>query len=155
VQEYQRRIAAARATNGIESDRRQDHVELKSVKAREDRITEAYLSEAMDLGRYKVEWEKLKHHRLVLEGLALALERRERHEADGRAALEHLGRFCQQVSAGLDAMSFEEGLRLIQLVVERITVDDGTVSVETVIPNGPDDGQLRTLRPVPVEGRAA
>ena len=50
---------------------------------------------------------------------------------------------------GLDALTFEERERPLRLVVERITVDNGTVRIETVIPS---DDKLRTAHPEPVEG---
>ena len=53
---------------------------------------------------------------------------------------------------GDDARADE--LLLLRLVVERITVEDGQVRIETVIPTGNDDVQLRTRHPEPVEGRA-
>ena len=69
--------------------------------------------------------------------------RRQRQEKDSHRALEHLERFCNQVAKGLEAMTFEERQQLLRLVVERITVEDGRVRVETIIPTGQDDVQLR------------
>ena len=39
--------------------RKQLAVALKRVQAQEDRITDAYINEAMDLNRYKAEMDKL------------------------------------------------------------------------------------------------
>ena len=51
-------------------------------------------------------------------------------------------RFCNQVAKGLEAMTFEERQQLLRLVVERITVEDGRVRVETIITTGQDDVKL-------------
>jgi len=48
-------------------------------------------------------------------------------------------------------MSFEERQELLRLVVDRITVEDETVRIETVIPQGDDYSQLRTRHGEPVE----
>jgi len=45
-------------------------------------------------------------------------------------ALEHLERFCRQVSQGLETLTFEERQQLLRLVVERITVDNGRIRIE-------------------------
>ena len=52
-------------------------------------------------------------------------------------------------------MTFEERQKLLRLVVERITVEDRRVRIETVIPTGNDDVQLRARHPEPVEGPGA
>ena len=101
-----------------------------------------------------VEMEKLRGRRSQLERIAKDIERREQQQTDRRAALEHLEEFCREVSYGLDAMTFEERQQLLRLVVERITVEDDRVRIETVIPADGDDVRLRAHRPEPVEGRA-
>ena len=87
---------------------------------------------------------KLSVRRLNLERSAKDLERREQQEATIQATLRHLEQFCLK---GLDALGFEERQQLLRLLVERITVKDGKVRIETVIPGGDDDVQLRTRRP--------
>ena len=51
----------------------------------------------------------------------------------------HLEQFCHQVAQGLDALTFEERQQLLRLVVESITVGNGRVRVETVIPTRQDN----------------
>ena len=48
-------------------------------------------------------------------------------------------------------MTFEERQQLLRLVVERVTVEDERVTVETVIPTRGDDVKLRNRRSEPVE----
>jgi hypothetical protein len=73
------------------------------------------------------------------------LERQSRQEQADRKALEALKAFCDRVGRGLENMDFEEKQALLQLVVEGITVEDGRVRVQTVIPIE-DDGKLRNVR---------
>ena len=118
---------------------------MKRLKAQEDRVTDAYIHEVMDLERYSDEMDKLRRQREQLERGTKELAQRERQQQDSGRALEHLDRFCRQVATGLDAMNFEERQQLLRLVVERITVEDGRVRIETIIPTGNDD-KLRTRR---------
>ena len=131
----------------MEADRKQWQVALKKVKAQEDRVTDAYINEAMDLERYKSKMVTLRQSREDLERCAKELDQRQQQERDSKAALEHLERFCHRVSQGLDALGFEERQQLLRLVVEGITVDNGRVRVDTIIP--PGDRNLRNLRGEP------
>ena len=100
----------------------------------------------MDLERYKREMGRLKAEREELQRMVRDIDLRQRQEKDSHSALEHLERFCSQVATGLEAMTFGERQQLLRLVVERITVEDGRVRVETIIPTGQDDVKLRKQR---------
>ena len=63
--------------------------------------------------------------------------------------LDYLDSFCRRIAQGLDAMTFEERQQLLCLLVERITVKDGQVKIETVIPPGETIDVLRLTRPPP------
>ena len=112
---------------------------IKQVSVAQDRVTDAYIREVMDLDRYEVEMEKLRQTRDELERATRALDQRQQQQEDSVRALEHLDKFCNRVSRGLDALSLRQ--QLLQLVVEGVTVDNGRVRVETIIPGG--DSNLR------------
>ena len=144
IEEYQRRLTQTELPGSLESERKQVALALKRAMAQEDRITDAYINEVMKLDRYKEEMDRLRARRQELECVARGIARREREELDSRAAREHLERFCLQVSKGLEAMTFEECQHLLRLLVERITVEDGHVRIETAIPTtGEESVQLR------------
>ena len=144
IEEYQRRAAQVVSTDTLASERKQLQVALKKVKAQEDRVTDAYINEAMELERYKAEMATLRQRMEYLERCDKELDQRQRQEQDNQKTLEHLEQFCHQVVQGLDALTFEERQQLLRLVVESITVEDGRVRVETVIPTRKDN--LRNLR---------
>ena len=79
-------------------------------------------------------------------------DRRERQQRESRSAVNNLGRFCRQVSQGLDTMTFEEKQLLLRLVVERVTVEDGHVRVDALI-SAPRNGQSRDRLGEPIEAR--
>ncbi len=147
-QEYERRTAEAASVSGLEAERKQVSLALKRVTVQEDRITDAYRNEAMDLHRYKAEMHNLQERRAELGHAAKDIDRRAQQELDSRNVLQHLDRFCHQVASGLGTMTFEERQQLLRLVVERVTVKDSTVHIETVIPL---DDKLRTAHGEPVE----
>ncbi|MEE9260978.1 MAG: recombinase family protein, partial [Dehalococcoidia bacterium] len=145
-EEYERRLAESGTTESVEYEQKQLALAQKRLEAQGDRVTDAYINEAMDLSRYKIEMEKLRGRRENLDKVAQELDDKANRELSRRDALEHLRRFCDQVSQGLDVMTFEERQQLLRLVVERITVEEERVTVETVIPTGQDDVKLRNRR---------
>ncbi len=150
VEEYQSRLAQAASPESVEAERKRVALALKRVKGQEDRVTDAYINEAMELDRYKGEMEKLRQRKTELERAAQEIDRRERREEESRKGLGHLERFCQRVAQGLEVMTFAERQQLLRLVIERVTVDHGSVRIETVIPTDHDD-ELRNRRGEPVE----
>jgi len=144
AEEYQRRVSAATSPGGLNLERTQIALAVKRLKGQEDRLTDAYLREAMALERYKTEMTKLRDRREDVDRAAAALEQRQRQELDSKEALEHLQRFCQQIARGLESMTFDEKQRLLRLVVEGIRVEEHRVYVETIIPL--DNGILRAHR---------
>ena len=82
----------------------------------------------------------------------MELETREQMEVDTNRSLERLESFCHQIAQGIDSLTFEGRQKLLQLVVERVKVENEVVTIETVIPGFPNDRQLRARRPELVEG---
>ena len=145
AEEYNQRMKASHSATDLEFERKRVALALKQTKAQEDRVTDAYIHEAMDLGRYKAEMDRLRAQRQELDRAAQEIIRRSRKEQGAKSALQHLERFCDQVSQGLEAMTFEERQTLLRLVVESVTVDDGLVRVAAVIPTD-SNGELRNAR---------
>ncbi|MCZ6534898.1 MAG: hypothetical protein O6914_02825, partial [Chloroflexi bacterium] len=152
VAEYQSWLKETGDTFGTDGERKQIALALKKVKNQEDRVTDAYINEVMDMERYKVEMTRLGQRRTELERVSHELEGKAKQKIDSRKAIEQLEQFCSQVALGLDSMTFEEKQELLRLVVERITCEDKQVTIETVIPTYKDNGELRCARPELVEG---
>ncbi len=107
---------------------------LKRVIRHEDRITQAYINDAMDLERYKKEMHALNAQRKELEGIIMQRQRKKAQFQAEEANLEHIETFCANVSEGLDRMTFSERQSLLRMLVEQITVEGGQVNVDTIIP---------------------
>ena len=144
AEEYQRRAEQERQPDTAASERKRLQADIKQVSVAQDRVTDAYIRQVKDLDRSETEMNKLCHTRDELERATRALDQRQQQVQDSQKALEHLDKFCSQASRGLDALSFEKRQQLLQLVVEGITVDNGRVHVETIIPGG--DSHLRNAR---------
>jgi len=146
-------LEASNSANELEDERKQVKLGLKQTQAQEDRITQAYVNEAMDLTRCKLEMDRLRARSKEVEGFSHDLDRRSDYDRDSKSALRHLESFCHRVADRLDNMSFEERQEFLRLVVNRVTVENGTARINTVIPGLKYDGQLRARRSELVEPR--
>ena len=151
IDKYRGLLEASEASSGLDYELRQVALALKQVRVQEDRFTHAYANEAIDLKRYKTEMDKLRSRAEVLDGTSRDLGRRADTEKGSERALEHLETFCLRVGEGLDNMSFEGRQDLLRLVVDSISVENEIVKVETIIPSGDGENQLRTRHGEPVE----
>ncbi len=149
AEEYRRRLELSRATSDLDFEEKRLSLALKQLKTQEDRVTDAYVAEAMDLARYKSEMERLSAQRQGLEQRLQQIQHQAREEANNREALTQLDAFCSRVAQGLDNMTFEERQQFLRLVVEGVTVAEGRITVEAVIPST-SDGKLRNARGEPV-----
>ncbi|MFC1945095.1 recombinase family protein, partial [Chloroflexota bacterium] len=134
VEEYQRRIAHEDMPDTIDQERKLLEVALKHVKAQQDRITDAYVNEALELPQYKVKMEELRAKQKQIENQLAESERRAQRRLQDKDTLTKLEAFCEAVSRGLDNLTFVEKQELLRLVVERITIDTDKVRVEAIIP---------------------
>ena len=65
--------------------------------------------------------------------------------------------FLAEIAVGLEALTFEERQKVLRLLVEKITYEDGKTRVEIVIPPAPVESEGATAKlhnrlPEPVEG---
>jgi len=147
VEEYRRQVAQADAPDGKEVERKQLETALKRLKSQQDRITDAYINEAMELPQYKSQMDKIRERRQQLEQSLADVEKRKQLWDMERQALARLEAFSEMVSQGLESLTFEEKQSLLRLVVEKIVVDEGKVRVEAIIPLDDRSSDLVGLRP--------
>ena len=81
-------VAVSDSGSGLQHERRQVELALKQVRIKEDRITQAYANEAMDLKRYKTEMDRLRARIQELDGIARDLDRRSEQERRTGSALQ-------------------------------------------------------------------
>ena len=145
MEEYTRRVEEMSAPNGLKFESKRLTSGLNKLRSQEERLTDAYLNEAMDLEQYKTKMDQVAAHRHDLERLSLEVKDQAQQEVNNRQGLERLNEFCDRVSRGLGNLSFEDRQRFLRLVVDSIVVEDGRVKVDTIMP--PDhDGALRNIR---------
>ena len=116
LREFTRRIEEKGVASGPIIEGRRITSGLKKLRTQEERLTDAYLNEAMSLDLYKTKMDQLASQRLDLERLSRELKDQAQQEVQNGQALKQLDEFCHRVGAGLDNMSFEERQRFLRLI---------------------------------------
>ena len=147
VEEYEKRVEQSQRPNGEDVDRKQLEVALRRLKSQENRVTDAYINEAMELPDYKQRMDQIREDRRRLEGQMASLEKRRNLQDSHQEALARLENFCENISIGLEHLAFEEKQALLRLLVERITVEGGRIRIEAAIPLGQRPTESSRLRP--------
>ena len=110
---YQSRLVQAATPESLEAERKHMALALKRVEGQEDRVMDAYINEAIELERSKTAMNKLRQHKKELEQAVQDISQREQKEQESRKTVEHLERFCQDITRGMEAMTFEERQQLL------------------------------------------
>jgi site-specific DNA recombinase len=146
VDEYKRRTVAGEQNDGVEAERKLIGIALRRLKTQQDRMTDAYINEAMELPDYKKLMDDARAEIGRLEGRQEEMEGLKKRRTSEAEAISKLEGFCERVSEGLETLTFEERQELLRLIVERILVDGTNVIVEAVIPTHEPTGANVRLR---------
>ena len=123
----------------VKADQERERIERKlTALDREDsRLIDAYQADVIALS-------ELSERRQRVEGQGRMLRQRVREIAQQRASrenelrlLEGVEAFCDSVRGSLEEPSFEIKQKVLQLVVDRIVVEESRVVIQHVVPTGP------------------
>jgi site-specific DNA recombinase len=112
---------------------------LAHTESQKSRLLEAYLGGVLELAEFARKRKEIEgrteallaHERQLLEASA-----RERTELAGIA--ESIERFCENVREGLADATFVHKRRLVELLIDRVTVSDEEVQIRYVVPTSLD-----------------
>ena len=152
--EYERQLAYSGASNGPEAEQRLTGVAIKRIKTQQDRLTDAYTTQAIELEEFKKRMDALRQQMHGLQERVAALQRQANQHEAARSALDELDSFSDTVGKGLANLTFVERQKLLRLVVERVVAKDDRVRVEVAIPVG-TGAALRTGDPEWSEGEGS
>ncbi|MBM3947029.1 MAG: hypothetical protein FJ315_06490, partial [SAR202 cluster bacterium] len=149
AQQYRQQVTKATACDAAERERKELQAALAKAKAQQDRLTDAYLAQVLELAEFKAKMGQLRDQAQQVEKQLGELDRRSQQQGQQERVLALLETFCETVARGLDNLTLEERQELLRLLVEQITVQDGRVRVQGIIPLDGEDAEdvnLRTTR---------
>lgn len=132
------RLAAAE--DGSDRERAADQL-LRTRMERNSRADKRLL-DADEAGVISLAEMSERRHRLAEERRALDRQQQERERlrqqrAQAEAARSSLEAFCSRIGARLENTSFADKQAILQLVIERIIVGDGSLEIRLVVPLSP------------------
>jgi len=113
------------------------------LKQQLGRLTEAYLAEVIPLVEYQRRRRELeqKYQSLETQEKQLLIQINRKQELSGLTTT--VESFCKRIKDGLENANFEQRRRLVELLIDRVIVNDGDVEIRYVIPTSPSSEHIR------------
>lgn len=119
---------------------------IRLIKKQRDRITDAYVAELIEMDDFRSRMDALSAEKTEMEAQLAALLQSEHSAAELEKTVEEFEDFASTVHSGMEHLTGEERRDLLRLLVEEVMVENGVVTINTVVPPPPkgDSGSLRT-----------
>jgi len=107
------------------------------------RLTDAYLHEVIPLAEYERRRRELEDKDQSIAKQETQLDREAANQTALAVPCVGLEEFCKRIQAGLDNATFEQRRRLVELLIDRVIVNDEEVEIHYVIPTIPASEAVR------------
>ena len=107
---------------------------LAQLARQEERLLEAYLAEVIALAELERKRQDIVQKQQALERQVRQLEAQIHKQVELEAIAPSIESFCQRVQQGLAQATFEQRRELVELLIDRVIVDDAQVEIRYVVP---------------------
>jgi len=111
--------------------------QLASFDREVTRLIDAYQAEVIDLSELAERRRRIEDQGRMLRERVREIEQQRTERSTELRLLEGVDAFCTSVRGAMEGPSFTIQQKVLQLVVDRIVVEDSRVIIEHVIPTGP------------------
>jgi site-specific DNA recombinase len=111
---------------------------LAHTERQRERLLEAYLSGVLELAEFERKRKELEGRADALLAQERQLEASARERAELAAIADSIEEFCERLRAGLADATFEQKRRLVELLIDRVIVNDEEVEIRYVVPTSPE-----------------
>ena len=122
---------------GEEQERGRIERKLKAQQREVQRLIDAYQAEAIELDELRARRQRIEEHGRLLQDRLREIEQQRRDRENEIRLLQGAETFCQSVSHALEEPSWDVKQKVLQLVVDRVIVEDTKVIVRHIVPTGP------------------
>jgi site-specific DNA recombinase len=116
---------------------------LKHLARQQARLLDLYLSEIIDRPEFERKRQELEQTHSGLQQQLNELEAQAQKQLDVAALAAGIEDFCQRLQPTLDQLNFAQRRQLVELLIDRVIINDGQVEVRYVIPTGPAGEKMR------------
>jgi site-specific DNA recombinase len=110
---------------------------LTALEREKARLLDAYQAKVIELTELAERRERLTEQGQQLRTRVQEIEQQRRDRSAELRLLEGVDAFCTSIRDAMVAPSFEVKQKVLQLVVQRIVVEDHRITIEHVVPSGP------------------
>jgi site-specific DNA recombinase len=110
---------------------------LAALERENTRLLDAYQAAVIELAELAERRERLTAQGQQLRARVQEIEQQRRDRAAELRLLEGVDAFCASIRDAMVAPTFEVKQKVLQLVVQRIVVEDHRITIEHVVPSGP------------------
>jgi len=107
---------------------------LDQLARQEERLLEAYLAEVIALPELERKRLEIAQKQKTLQTQLRQLEAQAEKQIEVAAIATSVEAFCQRIQQGLEQATFDQRRQLVELLIDRVIVDDGQVEIRYVIP---------------------
>jgi site-specific DNA recombinase len=107
---------------------------LAQLVRQEERLLDAFLAEVIALAELERKRHDIEHKQRALQRQVHQLESQINKQIEISAIAPTIEAFCQRVRQGLDQATFAQKRELVELLIDRVIVDDAQVEIRYVIP---------------------
>jgi site-specific DNA recombinase len=107
---------------------------LAQLARQEERLLEAYLAEVIELAELERKRQDIAQKQQALDRQVRQLEAQLHKQIEIDAIAPTIQAFCQRVQQGLAQATFAQKRELVELLIDRVIVDEAHVEIRYVIP---------------------
>jgi site-specific DNA recombinase len=133
-----------------EQERERIERKLTALDREVRRLIDAYQAEVIELSELSERRRGVEEQGRMLQERLRAIEQQQTSRENELRVLEGVEAFCASVRGSLEEPSFEVKQKVLQLVVDRVVVEDSRVVIQHIIPTGPV--RLQTEQQVLITG---
>jgi hypothetical protein len=110
---------------------------LSALEREKKRLVDAYQAEVIELAELAERRQRLSEQDQLLRTRVQEIEQQRLDRSAELRLLEGVAAFCASIRDAMATPSFEVKQKVLQLVVQRIVVEDHRLIIEHVVPSGP------------------
>jgi site-specific DNA recombinase len=110
------------------------HHALAQLQRQQERLLEVYLAEIIGRDEFERKHQEMaqSHHGLAQQ--LRQLEAQAKRQTEVTQLASYVEAFCQRLQPTLEQLDFAQRRQLVELLIDRVIVDDGNVEIRYVIP---------------------
>jgi site-specific DNA recombinase len=116
---------------------------LARLKRQQDRLLEVYLAEIIMRDEFERKRQELTQTQNGLQQQLRQLEHKAKKQLETLTLANNIKEFCQRIRSTIDDLNFEQRRQLVELLIDRVIVDDEKVEIRYVIPTSPNSENTR------------